>query len=59
MRKVLEDDLARDLVQAIDITWDGRTTPFYHNVELEPELYVDIRGPSITLIDAPKIIPYP
>jgi hypothetical protein len=44
MRKVLEDDLARDLIQAIDITWDGRTTPFYHNVELEPELYVDIRG---------------
>ena len=44
MRKVLEDSLARDLIQAIDITWDGRTTPFYHNVELEPELYVDIRG---------------
>lgn len=44
MRKVLEDDLARDLIQAIDITWDGRITPFYHNVELEPELYVDIRG---------------
>lgn len=36
MRKVLEDSLARDLVQAIDITWDGRTTSFHHNVELEP-----------------------
>lgn len=44
MRKVLEDSLAEDLVQAIDITWDGRTTPFHHNVELEPELYVDIKG---------------
>lgn len=44
MRKVLEDDLALDLIQAIDITWDGRTTSFHHNVELEPELYVDIRG---------------
>lgn len=59
MRKVLEDELARDLVQAIDITWDGRTTSFHHNVELEPELYVDIFGASIILIDAPKIIPYP
>lgn len=44
MRKVLEDSLAEDLIQAIDITWDGRTTPFHHNVELEPELYVDIKG---------------
>ena len=44
MRKALEDSLARDLVQAIDITWDGRATSFYHNVELEPELYVDIKG---------------
>ena len=44
MRKVLEDSLARDLVQAIDITWDGQTTKFWHNVELEPELYVDIKG---------------
>ena len=35
MRKVLEDSLAEDLVQAIDITWDGRTTPFHHNVELD------------------------
>lgn len=46
MRKVLEDALAEDLAEAIEftITWDGQTTQFWHNVELEPELYVDISG---------------
>ena len=44
MRKVLEDALAEDLVEAIEITWDGQTTKFWHNVEIEPELYVDIIG---------------
>lgn len=44
MRKVLEDVLAAELIQAIDITWDGQTTQFSHNIELEPELHVDIKG---------------
>ena len=44
MRKVLENALAEDLAQAIEITYDGQTTKFWHNVELEPELYVDISG---------------
>lgn len=48
MRKVLEDSLARDLAQAIDVTWDGRTTSFHHNVELEPELYVTSKVALIT-----------
>lgn len=44
MRKVLEDILAEDTAESIDIYWDGREIEFWHNVELETELFADIRG---------------
>lgn len=44
MTKILEDLLAEDIAQSIDITWDGHTIEFWHNVELECELFADVRG---------------
>jgi CRISPR/Cas system CSM-associated protein Csm5 (group 7 of RAMP superfamily) len=44
MRKVLEDICAEDTAQSIDIYWDGQPVTFWHNVELENELFFDIRG---------------
>ena len=44
MRKVLEDLLTEDTAQSIDIYWDGQPVTFWHNVELENELFADIKG---------------
>lgn len=44
MRKVLEDILAEDIAESIDIRWDGEPIKFWHNVELEVELFADVKG---------------
>lgn len=44
MRKVLEDLLAEDIAQSIDICWDGQPVDFWRNVELENELFADVKG---------------
>ena len=44
MNKVYEDLLAEDIAETIDICWDGEPIAFWHNVELEVELFADVKG---------------
>ena len=44
MNKVYEDLLAEDIADSIDIYWDGEPIEFWHNVELEVELFADVKG---------------
>lgn len=44
MRKVLEDIVARELLNEIDIYWDGNRIDFEQEIEIDSEVYVVVKG---------------
>lgn len=44
MRKVLEDSVARELLNEIDIYWDGNRIDFEKEIEIDPGVYVVVKG---------------
>ena len=44
MRKVYEDLVARELLEAIDIYWDGKSIDFDKEVEIDPEVLINVKG---------------
>lgn len=44
MRKVLEDTVARELLNEIDVYWDGNRIDFEKEVEIDQGVYVVVNG---------------